>query len=213
MKGFTLESLIVKSEKCNFIGNSLAKRPVLELDEIIKACQEGDRSAQKALYERFAPRMLGVCRRYARNNTEAEDFLQDGFIKAFQKVKQFRFQGSFEGWLRRLMVNLIIETLRKKRPLIELHPEFESDAGWEEENDEENQTKYSLAVLLELISQLPERYRMVFNLFVFEEEAHEQIAYRLGISEGTSKSNLFRARKWLQKRLSEISEKEKTKLL
>ncbi len=186
---------------------------MLELDEIVKACQEGERSAQKALYERFAPKMLGVCRRYARNNEEAEDFLQDGFIKAFQKVKQFRFQGSFEGWLRRLMVNLIIESLRKKSPKVELHPNLQVDEKWEVESEEDRESEYSMDILLELVSRLPERYRMVFNLYVFEEESHDSIAQRLGISSGTSKSNLFRARKWLKDRLSEISKKEKTKSL
>ncbi len=183
-----------------------------ELDEIIKSCQEGKRSAQKALYEIFAPKMFGICLRYAHNREEAEDFLQDGFIRAFQKIGQFKFKGSFEGWLRKLMVNLILESLRKNRHMAELPLEVPPDNIFEEWDGGGSNPEFSLDVLLGVIAQLPEKYRMVFNLYVLEEESHEMIARRLGITEGTSKSNLSRARQWLRHRLNEMAEKENSKM-
>ncbi len=183
-----------------------------ELDEIIKSCQEGKRSAQKALYEIFAPKMYGICLRYAKNKEEAEDFLQDGFIRAFQRIEQFKFKGSFEGWLRKLMVNLIIGSLRKNRPMVELPLEIPPENIFEEREGGDSIEDFSLDVLLDAIARLPEKYRMVFNLYVLEEESHEMIARRLGITEGTSKSNLWRARQWLRHRLNEMAEKENSKI-
>lgn len=177
------------------------------LEKTIKACQQGKRSAQKELYEQFAPKMFGVCLRYAQNRDEAEDFLQEGFIRAFEKIGQFRFEGSFEGWLRRLIVNLIVESLRKKKQLNETPLESYFDQA-DVEEDEGLWSDYSLEKLLKIIGELPDRYRMVFNLYVLEEQSHEEIAQTLGISEGTSKSNLSRARRWLQQRLSQETEKE-----
>jgi RNA polymerase sigma-70 factor (ECF subfamily) len=172
----------------------------IEINEIIKACQKGERSAQKALYEFFASKMLGVCLRYSSDRESAEDFLQDGFIRVFEKIKQFRFEGSFEGWMRRIIVNLIVESFRKKRIQTELTDDFPDIENSEEFTETETP---SLNELLNLVRQLPERYRLVFNLYVLEELTHEEIASQLGISQGTSKSNLSRARKWLQNRLLE----------
>lgn len=181
-----------------------------DIYQIVAACQKGERSAQKALYETFAPKMMGVCMRYAADRESAEDFLQDGFIRVFENIGKFRFEGSFEGWMRRVIVNMIIESFRKKKIETELTDDFPDKE--ESESDEELQTDApSLNVLLELIHQLPERYRLVFNLYVMEERTHDEIAKELGISSGTSKSNLSRARKWLQERLHKKQKMETAK--
>ena len=172
------------------------------INHIITRCQKGDRGAQKALYELYAPKMFGVCLRYAGNRQAAEDFLQDGFIRVFEKIGDFRFEGSFEGWMRRIMVNLIIESFRKKKISTEITNEF-PDIEDQEKSFQEEGREYSLDELLALIQQLPERYRLVFNMFVIDEMTHEEIARKLNISIGTSKSNLARARKWLQQRIRE----------
>ena len=182
----------------------------IDINDIVAACQKGERSAQKALYEIFAPRMMGVCLRYTGDYQTAEDFLQDGFIKVFEKIDKFRFEGSFEGWMRRIMVNLIIESFRKKKIKTELTEEFPEPEDVDSEL-ELNSAEPSLNELLELIGQLPERYRLVFNLYVLEEQTHDEIARQLGISTGTSKSNLSRARRWLQERLVEKQKMEAAK--
>ncbi|WP_016777253.1 RNA polymerase sigma factor [Anaerophaga thermohalophila] len=182
-----------------------------EINDIISGCQKGERSAQKALYELFAPKMFGVCLRYTGNREEAEDFLQDGFIRVFEKIGDFRFEGSFEGWMRRIMVNLIIESYRKARIKTEMKNEFPDIEGDEDTNHSEEKG-YSLNELLSLVQKLPEKYRLVFNMYVIDELTHEEIARKLNISPGTSKSNLSRARKWLQQRISEDRKLETIKL-
>jgi len=182
----------------------------IDIYETVVACQKGERSAQKVLYELFAPKMLGVCIRYAGDRESAEDFLQDGFIRVFDNIGKFRFEGSFEGWMRRVIVNMIIESFRKKKIETELTDDF-PDTGDSEPYDEELSEIPSLDSLLDLIRRLPERYRLVFNLYVMEEKTHDEIAGELGISPGTSKSNLSRARKWLQERLKEKQKMETAK--
>jgi RNA polymerase sigma factor (sigma-70 family) len=179
----------------------------IDINDIVAACQKGERSAQKALYELFAPKMMGVCMRYAADRESAEDFLQDGFIRVFEKIEKFRFEGSFEGWMRRVIVNMIIESFRKKKIETELTDDF-PDFDESESVDEEESDVPTLNSLLELIRQLPARYRLVFNLYVLEERTHDEIAKELGISSGTSKSNLSRARKWLQERLNQKQKME-----
>jgi RNA polymerase sigma-70 factor (ECF subfamily) len=161
---------------------------------------------QQELYQRFAPKMFGVCLRYAGNSDEAEDILQEGFIKVFNKISSFRGEGSFEGWIRRIFVNTAIEQYRKK---IYLQPITEY-----EENTIEG--KYltvldSLAEkdIIELVQQLSPGYRTVFNMYVIEGYTHRQIAESLGISEGTSKSQLSRAKLILQDMVKNYIEKRK----
>lgn len=150
---------------------------------------------QQELYQRFAPKMFGVCLRYAGNTEEAEDILQEGFIKVFKKVSSFRSEGSFEGWVRRIFVNTAIEHFRRKTYL---QPVTER----EEETIEGNYLSVldSLAEkdIIELVQQLSPGYRTVFNMYVVEGYTHKQIADALGISEGTSKSQLSRAKIILQ---------------
>ncbi len=163
--------------------------------DLIVGCLAGNRRMQEELYRRFSPRMYAVCLRYAGNAEEAEDILQEGFIKVFKKLDSFRSEGSFEGWVRRIFVNTAIEHFRRKRYLM---PVTEK-----EENTIEG--KY-LSVLddlaardiMALVQELSPGYRTVFNMYVVEGYTHKEIADMLGISEGTSKSQLSRAKVILQ---------------
>lgn len=163
--------------------------------DLISGCLQGDRRMQEALYNRFSPRMYAVCLRYAGNAEEAQDILQEGFIKVFKKIDSFRSEGSFEGWVRRIFVNTAIEHFRRKRYLM---PVTEK-----EENTIEG--KYTSVLdelaekdILALIRELSPGYRTVFNMYVVEGYTHKEIADMLGISEGTSKSQLSRAKVILQ---------------
>lgn len=156
---------------------------------------EGNRRMQEELYRRFSPRMYAVCLRYAGNAEEAEDILQEGFIKVFKKLDSFRNEGSFEGWVRRIFVNTAIEHFRRKRYLM---PVTEK-----EENTIEG--KYTSVLdslgakdIMALVQELSPGYRTVFNMYVVEGYTHKEIADMLGISEGTSKSQLSRAKVILQ---------------
>jgi RNA polymerase sigma-70 factor (ECF subfamily) len=173
--------------------------------DLINGCIEGNRRMQEELYRRFSPRMYAVCLRYAGNSEEAEDILQEGFIKIFKKLDSFRGDGSFEGWIRRIFVNTAIEHFRRKRYL---QPVTEK-----EENTIEG--KY-LSVLdelaekdiLELVRQLSPGYRTVFNMYVVEGYTHKEIGDILGISEGTSKSQLSRAKVILQEMVKKFMEQQ-----
>ncbi|HVZ56791.1 MAG TPA: RNA polymerase sigma factor [Chitinophagaceae bacterium] len=167
--------------------------------QLIKGCLAGERMAQSGLYARFAPKMFGVCMRYAKNREEAEEIMHEGFLRAFTYLHQFRGSGSLEGWIRRIMVNCALLRYRSKSalaPVIHLDeaPELPSQG-------EDSYAVLEAKELLQLIQELPAGYRMVFNLYVFEGMKHREIAEALGISEGTSKSNLFDARALLQKAL------------
>ena len=163
--------------------------------DLIDGCMRGDRRMQEELYRRFSPRMYAVCLRYAGNAEEAEDILQEGFVKVFKKLDSFRREGSFEGWVRRIFVNTAIEHFRRKRYLM---PVTEK-----EENTIEG--KYTSVLdelaekdILALVQELSPGYRTVFNMYVVEGYTHKEIADMLGISEGTSKSQLSRAKVILQ---------------
>lgn len=169
-----------------------------DLTLLIKDCAAGKASAQEHLYGLFAPKMFGVCMRYSKDQTEAEDNLQEGFIKVFQKIDSFRHQGSFEGWVRRIMVNVSLEKFRKQHHVYPVENMEKFDSAEEEET---TGVELSAKDLMKLIQELPPRYRMVFNLYVFESMSHKEIARELSISEGTSKSNLARARMILKDRV------------
>ncbi len=160
-------------------------------DDLIRQCTKGDRIAQKQLYDRFASRMLGVCLRYAQDYQAAEDILQEGFIKAFRHIERFRFEGSFEGWLRKIMVNTAIEVHRRKNLL---YPIVDVDNNDVELFDENALEKLAADDLLQMIASLSPGYRTVFSLYAIEGFSHKEIAEQLNISEGTSKSQLARAR-------------------
>ena len=167
---------------------------------IIKGCMAGERAFQTKLYDCYAPAMLGVCMRYAKNREEAEEILHEGFLRVFTYIKKFRGEGSFEGWMRKIMVNCALLRYKNK---IHLNPviQFEN-SGYESSNEPSIFSNLETKELLVLVQNLPAGYRMVFNLFVFDGYKHREIAEALGISEGTSKSNLSDARAILQKALT-----------
>lgn len=160
---------------------------------LIKKAISNNREAQKQLFEQYSPKMLGVCRQYVKDLHHAEDLLLQGFLKVFTNLHKFKHEGSFEGWIRRIMVNTCISYLRKKNR-IDLSDE---DYVF---NDSATVSLESTTVedIQKLIDQLPEGYKMVFNLFAIEGYKHLEIAEQLNISESTSKSQLFKARKMLQ---------------
>lgn len=177
------------------------------LKEIISGCIRQDRRAQEELFRLFYGKMLGVCMRYARDRDSAEEMLQEGFIKVFDKLEGFDYKGSFEGWMRRIVANTAIDQIRKskKDPMLTDNDEDfklgSEDRMVEQEEQEALEIRADLA--MEAIQQLSPAYRAVFNLYVMEEYTHREIAEILGISEGTSKSNLAKAKMNLQKILKE----------
>ncbi|MDO3694490.1 sigma-70 family RNA polymerase sigma factor [Wenyingzhuangia sp. chi5] len=151
------------------------------------------REAQQRLFEQYSPKMLGVCRQYVKDLHHAEDLMLQGFLKVFTSISQFKNEGNFEGWIRRIMVNTCITYLRKKHPIQFSDDEFVFDvqAVVSMEGTE-------LEDIQKLIDELPTGYKMVFNLYAIEGYKHSEIAKELNITENTSKSQLFKARKWLQ---------------
>ncbi len=172
-----------------------------DLKNIIKECASGNVRAQETLYRMLAPKMFGVCLRYSKDSTEAEDSLQEGFIRVFTHINKFRHEGSLEGWVRRIMVNVSLEKFRKQHVM---HP-VEDVSIYEQHNfSDDILAKITAEELIELIQELPPRYRMVFNLYVLEGLNHKEIGETMEISEGTSKSNLARARDILKRRVIKL---------
>ncbi len=174
---------------------------VTQLEELIYKCRDGNSKAQTELYRLFSQRMYGVCLRYAKDNSDAEDILQEGFVRVFTKIRQFEFKGSFEGWMRRIMVNTALEKFRKND---RLYPVEEMKNYESTETVEETISSITADELMKIIQELPPRYKMVFNLYAIEGYSHVEIGEMMSISEGTSKSNLSRARMILQKRVTEL---------
>ena len=171
-----------------------------DFEQIISDCIAGSRKAQAKLYQQFAPKMFGVCLRYAKDATEAEDNLQEGFIKVFTNLKSFRNEGSFEGWIRRIMINVSLEKIRKQHLLYPV----EDVSIYDSVNFSDDViAKIAADDLMKLIQELPPRYRLVFNLYVIEGMSHQEIAEEMSITQGTSKSNLARAREILKKKVHE----------
>lgn len=168
----------------------------LTLSDLIEGCIDGNGYCQRMLYDQYVPTMFGICLRYAKDYHQAEDMVQEGFIKVFNKIDQYRHEGSFEGWMKRIFINTSIEALRKKNRLFELMPNDQSAATL---TDEDIISDLAMQDLLKCIQQLPNGYRTIFNLYVIEGFSHQEIGEMLGISEGTSKSQLSRARTTLQK--------------
>jgi RNA polymerase sigma-70 factor (ECF subfamily) len=179
---------------------------VTDIHQIAEQCKKGNRQAQKALYEQFAPQLFAVCLRYCKNRMEAEDLLHEGFIKIFDKIEQFRGEGTINAWLRKIMVNTVLDELRNKQNFLyvdDTETVVRNIADTNEDNEDNNKI-YDIDVnqVFELVKQMPQQYKLVFNLYVVENYSHEKIASKLGISINTSKSNLSRARKWLKNRIS-----------
>jgi RNA polymerase sigma factor (sigma-70 family) len=178
-----------------------------DIRKIVDACVSGDNRAHERLYRMLAPKMFGVCLRYAKDAAEAEDNLHDGFITVFTKLKDFRHEGSFEGWVRRIMVNTSLNKYRNHLPVFYTDDMQHHDAST---HAEEAMSNLPLEDLVKTIQELPPQYRMVFNLYVMEGFNHQEISRELGISEGTSKSNLSRAREILRTKLeSRYGERKK----
>ncbi len=171
--------------------------------DLIKMCIKGDRRYQNALYNKYAPKMMMVCFRYSRNKQDAEDTLLEGFVKVFNNLKQFKGEGSFEGWIRKIMVNTAIAKFKKTNPF-EVIINFEK-IHYSIASDENVYDQIGAKVLVNMIQQLPPSYQMVFNLYSFEGMKHREIAEQLGISEGTSKSNLSDARTLLKKMIDKTN--------
>jgi RNA polymerase sigma factor (sigma-70 family) len=169
-----------------------------KLQDIIKGCIKEDREAQALLFRKYAAKMFALCLYYSKNKKDAEDHLHNGFIKVFQNIKQFKEKGSFEGWMRRIFINMILESFRKMniRTI-----EIDNDILGLQTAEEDIISQLNSEEMIRLIQELSPAYRMVFNLYAIEGYMHKEIANMLGISEGTSKSNLSRARGILQKKV------------
>jgi RNA polymerase sigma-70 factor (ECF subfamily) len=167
---------------------------------IISECIAGNQKALAELYHQFAPKMFGVCLRYARDEAEAEDNLQDGFVKVFANLNAFRNDGSLEGWIRRIMINVSLEKIRKQHLLFPVEDVSKYDSV---NFSDDVIAKISADDLMKIIQELPPRYRLVFNLYVIEGMSHQEIAQEMSITIGTSKSNLARAREILKKKVLE----------
>lgn len=174
-------------------------------ESILEGCIAGKREAQFKLYKKFASSMLAVCFRYARNRVEAEDLLQDGFLKVFQKISSFRREGSFEGWMKRIMINNALNEIKKNRknPFLEDIDVINETQIVDQEELTGNLDPVPAGVLLEMIKSLPDGYRIVFTLYVLEDYSHKEIANELNISENTSKTQLLKARRVLKNKLNE----------
>nr|WP_317043368.1 RNA polymerase sigma factor [Polaribacter haliotis] len=164
-------------------------------------------AAQSEVYQLYADKLFPVCLKYSRNYQDAEDTLQDSFLTIFSKIKQYNGNGSFEGWLKRITINTALLKYREKSPLqiVKELPETEEETEIDLES-----SIFNVDVLLDFIQKLPDRYRLVFNLYVLDNYSHKEIATLLNISEGTSKSNLSRARKILKEQL-EIHQQQEQK--
>ncbi len=174
------------------------------VEKIIKGCLENRRKAQKQLYDLFSAKMYGVCMRYANNHHDAQDILQEGFVIVFNKLHTFKSKGSFEGWVRRIMVNVAAQKYREK--ISHLRVEYMDD---EKENFEQavECRKFEVNELVDIIQTLPAQYRIVFNMYAIEGYAHKEISEALNISENTSRSNFFRARSILVEKLKKEEKK------
>ena len=169
-----------------------------ESKKLLEACKKGDYRAKSRLYKLYSPVLLSICLRYAKNKSEAEDILHEGFIKIYTKINQAG-KGSFEGWMKQVVKNEALQFLRQRASLNIRHEKYELDYKSDVESVENVSFEgVSYKVILNFIQSLPDGYRLIFNMYVFEEYSHKEIAFLLNISEGTSKSQYARSKKKLQ---------------
>jgi RNA polymerase sigma factor (sigma-70 family) len=168
----------------------------LDLEQLINDCKRNNIKAQEQLYRHYSPKLFSVCLKYSRSYVEAQDHLQDGFLLIFEKIGQYSFKGSFDGWLKRVVVNNILQQYRSASFLSLVNEPIEAEVEIEIETDE-----ISTEFLMKIIQELPERYKLVFNLNVIDGYSHQEIADALKISVGTSKSNLSRAKAILKEKI------------
>ena len=176
----------------------MTSKETTEESIMVAACIQGDKAAQYQFYQRFSPILFAICKRYAGDEDSAKDMFQEAMIKIFQKLNEFRFEGSLEGWLKRVCVNQCLDALKKSKAkfhesLSDVHSNLPSESNIISDINVKN--------LMQLLSKLPVGYRTVFNLFAIEGYSHSEIASLLNITENTSKSQMFKARKWLQSQI------------
>lgn len=172
------------------------------LEQLINDCRKGNTKAQEQIYRLLSPKIFAVCLKYSRNYEEAQDNLQEGFLLLFEKIEKYTFKGSFEGWAKRVVINYILQQYRS-RGVFEIVSENIPDYDNVEVDDE----NISIEFLTKIIQELPDRYRLVFNLYVIDDYSHKEIAEMLSITTGTSKSNLARAKAILKKKIEENNNK------
>ena len=173
----------------------------MTLDELITGCKQQHAAAQEALYRKYSDVLFGICLKYSPGYAEAQDNLQDAFITIFSRIEQYEGKGSFEGWIKRITVNTVLQKYRKKRTF-----DIADESALEDQEDEVAfGPEVPLDYLLRIVQELPYRYRLVFNLYVLDGYSHKEIADMLDISDGTSKSNLARARGILKKKVEEYN--------
>jgi RNA polymerase sigma-70 factor (ECF subfamily) len=184
----------------------------MDESQLIIACKKQNRDAQKALYEKYAPVMMAVCIRYLGDVESARDLLHDGFIRVFTQISSYSGKGSFEGWLRRIFVNLALENFRKEKK----KNQFIEEYSYILNNEDDSQSDDLIEIgdipreqVLDMIKSLPPGYRTVFNLYIFEEMSHKQIAEELGINEAASRSQFFRAKNLLKNKISAVLSRKK----
>jgi RNA polymerase sigma-70 factor (ECF subfamily) len=168
----------------------------LGLEQLIEKCKKNDTKAQSEIYNLFSRNLFSLCLKYSKNRAEAEDNLQDGFLTIFKKIEQFNNTGSFEGWMKRIIINTALQQYRSKGVLNIVNEENIEDVTVDSDADD-----ISVDFLLSCIQELPDRYRMVFNLYVLDGFSHKEIAQMLDITTGTTKSNLARARMILKDKI------------
>lgn len=173
---------------------------MLEYEEIIQACVKGDRLAQRNLYDIFSKKMYGICLRYTKSQQEAEDVLQDSFIKVFNNLKGYRGESRLDYWIKRIVINTALNSQRKK---LYMYPMVDIEDMKNDFDLSKTLSHFHLEELLKMIRELPEGCQTVFNLFAIEGYSHKEIAKMLEVSEGTSKSQFSRARKLLQEKIAE----------
>lgn len=184
---------------------------MLKEADIIKGCKEYNSVAQNALYKVYAPKMKALCVRYSSNEEEAKDLMQEGFIKVFSNIKSYNGKGSFEGWIKRIMINTAISHYKKnknKHIVEDISLLNSKEIGLEQEEEiEEIYSEYTSEDLMKALNSLPEQYKLVFNLFCIENHSHADVAQLLSVDEKTSRTRLFRAKKMLKDYLVNLSDK------
>jgi RNA polymerase sigma-70 factor (ECF subfamily) len=180
----------------------------LSLKQLIENCKKQDTKAQGELYKLFSSKLFSICLKYSRNRVEAEDNLQDAFLTVFNKIEQYKGKGSFEGWMKRITVNTVLQRYRNEKVF-----ELINENNVEDETIEVDEESISIDYLLKIIQELPNRYRLVFNLYVLDGYSHKDIAEMLKINVGTSKSNLARARQILKQTIETYKKTERSQIL
>ena len=180
----------------------------MSLEQLISNCKKNDTKAQSQLYKLFSSKLFSICLKYSRNYAEAEDNLQDSFMTIFKKIEQYNNRGSFEGWIKRITINTALQRYREKSVFKIVNEENIKDVSVEIEDDD-----ISIDFLLKIIQELPDRYRLVFNLYVLDGYSHKDVAKMLSITTGTSKSNLARARSILKEKIENYKARQASQSL